>query len=241
MASWAGPMGMVMVVLLLAADRDTTAAGPEGADGRSPVWHTLAPLPDAEGFAGMFAGTIGEALVVAGGANFPGRRPWEGGLKTWYDAVWMLDEPGGTWRSAGRLPRPAAYGVSASTPDGLICAGGGDARHHHADVYRLSRHDGRIGVTPLPSLPRPCAFASGAVAGQTLYLAGGIEHPDAVACLRTFWCSTSAIPVPAGERWSRVPVRSGCSRCRGRSATGSTFSVARGFIATGRDDPLAST
>ena len=51
-------------------------------------WSTLAPLPDEKGVAGAFAGVSGRdpesaALIVAGGANFPGQPPWAGGTKAW--------------------------------------------------------------------------------------------------------------------------------------------------------------
>jgi N-acetylneuraminate epimerase len=166
----------VLAPALLAADQPPLAP-----------WRPLPPLPDLEGFGGMFAGTCGRALVAAGGANFPDRRPWEGGAKRWYDTVWLLDEPGGAWRRAGRLPRPTAYGASSNTPSGVVCAGGGDADRHFEDVYRLTTKAGQVAVERLPPLPRPCAFMSGATVGDTLYLAGGLERPDATACLRTFW------------------------------------------------------
>jgi N-acetylneuraminic acid mutarotase len=150
-------------------------------------WASLPPLPDAEGFAGMFAGRCGGALVVAGGANFPAKRPWEGGVKHWYDAAWILDDPAGAWRRVGQLPRAIAYGVSASDSGGLICAGGGDGQEHVATVMRLSVADGRLRIEPLPSLPKPCSFACGTVVAGTLYVQGGIERPDATACLHTFW------------------------------------------------------
>ncbi|MFN6050335.1 MAG: galactose oxidase, partial [Planctomycetia bacterium] len=46
-------------------------------------WEKLPPLPDEAGFASMFAGVAGEKLVAAGGANFPDKKPWEGGTKVW--------------------------------------------------------------------------------------------------------------------------------------------------------------
>ena len=72
------------------------------------AWKQLPPLPDAPGVAGPFAGVSGGALLVAGGANFPDRMPWEGGKKVWLDRVWVLEKPDGVWREAGKLPRPLA-------------------------------------------------------------------------------------------------------------------------------------
>ena len=73
-------------------------------------WATLPPIPDEEGFAGLFAGVSDNMLICAGGANFPHKKPWEGGIKQWYDHIYILDEPGGKWRrSDTRLP--VAQGV----------------------------------------------------------------------------------------------------------------------------------
>src|SRR6478735_8290395 len=100
--------------------------------------HTwLPPLPDPEGFAGGFAGTDHGALIFAGGSNFPGKKPWEGGVKVWYDGVFVLDAPEGQWKRVGRLPRAYGYGASVSTPHGVICIGGGDSDRNLADVLRI--------------------------------------------------------------------------------------------------------
>jgi N-acetylneuraminic acid mutarotase len=45
-------------------------------------WGELPRIPDKFGFAGSFAGTANNALIVAGGANFPdGGAPWTGSKK----------------------------------------------------------------------------------------------------------------------------------------------------------------
>ncbi len=150
-------------------------------------WEKLPPLPDHEGFATPFAGVSGEALIVAGGANFPDKRPWEGGTKIWYDHVFVLEKPNGTWQSGFKLPKPNAYGVSLTTAEGLICLGGGDAKQNFNDVFLLKWADHKISATPLPGLPKPCAFMCGALVGHTIYLAGGIETPNATTALKTFW------------------------------------------------------
>jgi N-acetylneuraminate epimerase len=165
-------------------------------------WEALPPLPDREGFAAPFAGTSGGALLVAGGANFPDQRPWDGGMKTWYDAIYRLDQPAGTWNQAGRLPRPIAYGISVSTHEGVVCIGGGDARQHFADVFRLELSDGQVRAVTLPSLPRARAFASGALVGDTVYVVGGLERPDATRCADTIWALDLGQPSP---RWQAVP------------------------------------
>ncbi|MCB1225479.1 MAG: galactose oxidase [Verrucomicrobiales bacterium] len=153
----------------------------------APTWTALPPLPDPEGFAGSFAGVVKDQLIVAGGANFPGAKPWEGGQKGWYDKIFRLDQPNGTWQVVGQLPRPLGYGVSITAPEGLVCIGGSDATQHHAEVFLLHEYEGKLEAKNLPPLPRPCANSCGALVGRTIIVAGGLERPDATLALHTVW------------------------------------------------------
>jgi N-acetylneuraminic acid mutarotase len=172
-------------------------------------WERLPPIPDREGVAGAFAGVSGGALVLAGGANFPDRKPWEGGTKRWHDAVYVLDRPDVTWAAAGRLPRPLAYGVSATHRDTVVCAGGSDASKHYADCFRLEWVGGQLKTSPLTPLPRPVANGCGALLGDTLYVAGGQEKPDAPAALKTLYALDLAANTPA---WKELPACPGPGR-----------------------------
>src|ERR1019366_969557 len=62
-----------------------------GTDAIADEWKLLPSLPDKEGFAGSFAGVSNGAMIVAGGANFPDKKPWDGGKKLWYDTVFVLE------------------------------------------------------------------------------------------------------------------------------------------------------
>jgi SSS family solute:Na+ symporter len=155
-------------------------------------WGTLASLPDAIGFAGPFCGTDGAALMVAGGANFPDRPPWEGGKKIWHDRIFILENSEGTWLEVGELRRPLGYGVSLSLPagtaagPGVVCLGGSDAERHYADCFILRWKNQKIEIVDLPSLPRPLANACGAILGDTIYVAGGIETPESTRAQNCF-------------------------------------------------------
>jgi N-acetylneuraminic acid mutarotase len=151
------------------------------------TWKQLAPLPDKLGVAGAFAGVSGGALLVAGGANFPDKMPWDGGTKVWHDAVFVLEKPDGEWRVAGRLPEPLGYGVAVSHSRGLICVGGSDAQRHHASALVLRWFKGRLEIERLPDLPEHCANLTGALLGDTLYVAGGLKTPTATNALNTFF------------------------------------------------------
>lgn len=144
-----------------------------------PTWSQLPPLPDTAGLGGNFTGESGGALLVAGGCNFPQKPFWEGGKKAWYDNVYVLEKPDGQWRRVGKLPHPIAYGISVTTKLGLVCIGGADASRHYADVLALCWSGSGLHIQKLPSLPIPLAYASGAVVGDTIYVAGGLTKPDA--------------------------------------------------------------
>ena len=172
-------------------------------------WNRLSPLPDREGFAGPFAGVSHGALLVAGGANFPGKKPWEGGKKVWSDAVYVLDRPNGEWKVAGKLPRPLGYGVSVTHRDGVICVGGSDADKHFADAFRLEWNEGKLKCTSLPALPKPVANACGALVGDVLYLAGGQEKPDSTSTFKAVWSIDLAAKEP---KWKPVEAWPGSGR-----------------------------
>lgn len=150
-------------------------------------WRSLPALPDREGFAGSYAGETGGALLVAGGANFPGKRPWEGGTKVWYDQVFALEPGARNWRLAGRLPQAGGYGVSASVSEGFVLAGGGDARHNFREVWLARWNGNEVVFEPLPALPLPLSQSAGALVGRTLYIAGGLNRPEDTQAQRALY------------------------------------------------------
>jgi N-acetylneuraminic acid mutarotase len=146
--------------------------------------------------------------VLAGGANFPDGPPWEGGKKVWYDDVFVLETPGGEWRTAGILPCPLAYGVSVSHKRGLILIGGSDARRHYASVWVLHWNGPQCGREALPGMPEPCANLCGALVQDTVYVAGGTATPDATNALGTFLAMDLARKRPGWrslETWPGPP------------------------------------
>ena len=177
---------MLALPAAYAAPSELLAAGDEPAVPiplQQPLgWEKLPAIPNSVGVAGPFVGVHEGVLLVAGGANFPDAVPWKGGKKVWHDAIYAM-ERGGAWKKVGTLPRPLAYGVSVSTPDGVLCIGGSDAEQCHSDVFLLQR-DGT--TKPLPSLPRPLAFMSGARVGETTYVAGGQEKMKDAHATRNF-------------------------------------------------------
>jgi N-acetylneuraminic acid mutarotase len=66
-------------------------------------WSEAAILPAPDGLnrslgvAGPVQGVSNGVLVVAGGSNFPGKMPWDGGKKVYYSKVYILEYSSGKY------------------------------------------------------------------------------------------------------------------------------------------------
>lgn len=202
-------------------------------------WTPATALPDREGFAAMFAGTSHGRLLVAGGANFPERPPWEGGSKVWYDNVYVLDRPHGTWAAAGRLPGPRAYGVSVTFREAVLCWGGSDAEQHYADGFRLEWQTSGLQISPLPALPIPIANACGAVVDDRLYVAGGLQSPAAATALHRIFMLDLSSTAELSQRatWTELPAWPGRGRMLSVAAAwdGAFWLIGGAALRRGRD------
>ncbi|WP_156514656.1 galactose oxidase [Planctomyces sp. SH-PL14] len=171
-------------------------------------WIERPSLPDPRGFASMFAGVSNGAILAAGGANFPGALPWEGGRKVWHDRIFLADVKGGAWRLADeKLPRPLAYGVSATWRDEILCVGGETSiadppgSQYRSEAFSLRWTGQAIERTDLPPLPQPISNACGALIDSRLYVAGGASSPTATSTLHTFLMLDLAAPA-AERKWA---------------------------------------
>jgi SSS family transporter len=160
-------------------------------------------------------GVHGEALIVAGGANFP-QPVWET-EKQWHDQIYVLTSAQGVleWRAAGQLPRPIAYGAAVSTPQGVVCMGGNDAEQARREVFLLSWDAAAQAVRrkDYPALPSPCAYGQAALVGDVIYLAGGQQADDLSSAMNNFWALDLARRENAAEfRWRELATWPGPSR-----------------------------
>lgn len=148
-----------------------TAAGEVG-----PLeWRPLPPLPDPIGVAGPFVGTHRGVIVVAGGANFAAADAadlWDVAKQFQAAAFVLAPEPGEAggyaWRSGFSLDAPVAYGASASTAAGIVCAGGDDGTQVFAAVFLLTWNPktSTLAQRVLPPLPTPSTAGGAAVVGR---------------------------------------------------------------------------
>ncbi len=147
-----------------------------GRSGFTITWSHLPDLPPADGqphqlgLAGPFVGLHNDALLVAGGANFPHGAPWEpdkvadrmatdrGGKKVYWNDIYVLTRedhpqtpstsptlPVYQWRrSETALPHAVGYGVAVSTDYGLICIGGESKPFVEDDDNNVTQTDVRF-------------------------------------------------------------------------------------------------
>ena len=160
-------------------------------------WKQLADLPDAEGWAGMYAGVNNGALIVAGGANFPEKPLWEGGPKRWTDRVFVMTPESAGWMDAAPLPKPLGYGATASLPQGVMLIGGSNAEGAVADCYMLCWEGSQVTCRELPQLPVTLTGHAAAVMGGKVYVQGGSIAPGEQDAESRLW-----IFDPATETWT---------------------------------------
>jgi sialate O-acetylesterase len=159
----------------------------------------LAAIPDAayaKGVSAPFYGVVGEALVVAGGANFPDKSLLEGGAKRVYADIWALVS--GEWVHEGVLPDSTAYGATFAVDGALILAGGNVCGETTDKVYELKLQDGKAVLRVLPPLPVPMEQCGWTRDGDRLFLVGGVGTTDVYACtIGSYeWAKVAELPEP---------------------------------------------
>lgn len=164
----------------------STGALPQKKAILSVEWEKLATLPNADGsaslgFAGAINGVHHDALMVAGGANFPDKMPWEGGEKYYSDEIHILQKKEGKYlwnkKASSKLPQPIAYSGNTATPRGIVYAGGENESGLSDKVYLLKwdASQSQVEIKPLPDLPVALTNAGLTHIGCVVYLAGGDE------------------------------------------------------------------
>lgn len=131
------------------------------------------------GLAGAFAGCIHNRLLIAGGSNFPDSMPWQGGKKTYWNDIYILDikkngKAGWQNTRAIRLKENIAYGASVQLGNAIVCIGGENENGISKKVFllQLGPHHTPV-ITDLPELPVPLSNLSAVAVGAVVYAAGG--------------------------------------------------------------------
>ncbi len=140
---------------------------------------SLKPFVENPGLAGAFSGIVDNHLIVMGGANFPDKKPWEGGVKQWWRTLYSLSLDENAKRQEWQgdddfLPYSVAYGVSIQLKEGVLCIGGNDANQCYDKVWMVKRENSQWKIDlDWPSLPTPLSCGCGTLLDGKIYLLGG--------------------------------------------------------------------
>ncbi|MHC4799346.1 MAG: sodium:solute symporter family protein, partial [Planctomycetota bacterium] len=199
-------------------------------------WSQLPSLPNPIGFAGPFVGVSNDALIVAGGANFPDGPSWEGYPKVWHDEVFILTEPEGKWATGYKLHRPLGYGVSLTWNNRVVCLGGSDRDRHYGEAFMLYWAGNKLETIALPPMPKSCAFSAGVLVNDIIYVAGGQETPSSTEALRNFWALDLSVAA-RNMKWEKLESWPGKARILPVMATqeGAVFLISGARLYNGAD------
>lgn len=173
-------------------------------------WTRVAMLQEKDGkpslgYAGAINGVSNGVLLVAGGANFPNKMPWEGGSKHYSADIHVLERSSDNYSwidlKNGGLPKAVAYCGSTSTDLGIVYAGGEDADGLSKAAFLLSWNTGTktIDIKKMPELPLALTNIGLTHLGHLVYAAGGDGQHESS---NTLFCLDLD---KADATWQRLP------------------------------------
>lgn len=138
----------------------------------------IAEIPTSivqSGIAGAFSGNISNIIILAGGSDFPDRKPWEGGEKKYYQDIYILTENNGKYScklSSTKLPVPLGNGCSASDGKAIFCFGGNNNNGSNKTVYAITSTGVNVKVDSICTLPVNFLPASATYHKGNIYIHG---------------------------------------------------------------------
>lgn len=208
-------MSIYAFILMLCMTLISTKALPQNNAISNIEWKKLVSLSNADGsasigFAGAINGINRKALIVAGGANFPEKMPWEGGEKFYSDEIHVIKMSGGEYMGdrsiVYKLPEPIAYSGTTSTPKGIVYAGGENREGLSKKTYIINWKPLKktIEIKALPDLPVAITNAGLTSIKNVVYLVGGDE---AKASSSAFYHLNLSSKKPQWEMLPDLPVK----------------------------------
>ena len=166
-------IGCLVVMMGLLWARGSPPVGLEWSEG-----FALPPQEDGHAAIGVgapFAGEHKGIALLAGGSNFPDEPLLKGGKKRYCADIYALPSGSTNWVRAGRLSQPAAEGMSATTPRGVVCVGGGADGETFSRAFLLTWNValGRAVETALPDFPCGVRLGGAAAKDNRVYVTGG--------------------------------------------------------------------
>ncbi|OMQ11857.1 galactose oxidase [[Flexibacter] sp. ATCC 35103] len=149
-------------------------------------WKKAAQLQNTDGslslgFAGPINGISNNVLIVAGGANFPDKMPWEGGKKHYSNEIHVLEKAADdfNWNTKAihTLPEPIAYPGNVTTNSGIVYVGGENENGLSNKAYLLNWNADKneIETKSLPDFPIAITNIALTHLDNIVYAIGGDE------------------------------------------------------------------
>ena len=149
-------------------------------------WKKAAQLLNADGtlslgFAGPINGISNDVLIVAGGANFQDKMPWEGGKKHYSKEIHVLQKKDNQYnwnkKALSTLPEPIAYAGNTSTSLGIIYVGGENENGLSNKAYLLNWNADKneVETKSLPDFPIALTNIALTHIDNVVYALGGDE------------------------------------------------------------------
>ncbi len=195
---------------------------------------------DNEGYAGTFSGIIDDKLFLAGGANYPETKPWEGGMKIFNDKIYVFDIVNDTLISTENiysLPYSIAYGASVSLPEGILCIGGNNSDQCFSSVFlmRWDHEYQKISFFDYPELPVPLSYASAVLLKNKVYVIGGSSSVDGEDTGNHFYMLDLSEGKTEEMEWKTLPAFPGKGRIFSVTVVQSNGSTPCIYLFSGRN------
>lgn len=172
----------LLILIFMLPTSDTIAQKPALAIS----WKEIALIPSSDsiestGYAGVINGVNNNVLIVAGGSDFPDKKPWEGGKKAYSDKIFVLEKKGKNfiWNKnvKSTLPEPIAYCGSTSTAAGIVYVGGENEKgiSNKCFIVKWNAEKNDVEIKPLPDLPLALTNIAVTHIDNMVYALGGDE------------------------------------------------------------------
>lgn len=129
------------------------------------------------GVAGPIVGIHHNHLLIAGGANFPEKMPWEGGVKKYQHSAYIFSLHDNKLQLIDTVSfhTSTAYAANSSQEEGIYTAGGENEEGASSQFHRYtwSKIKNNFVAQPLADLPLPLSNASLVSDEHNCYLIGG--------------------------------------------------------------------
>jgi solute:Na+ symporter, SSS family len=192
------------------------------------------------GLAGPYTGIDDGVLILAGGANFPDKLPWEGGIKRYYDEIFILPLTTTgeySWEKPDvKIPFAAAYGGAVETPAGLLCFGGNTSGEAISESWFINYlpETGDVEIKPGPALPVSLTNFAFAKVDGNVYIAGGLTELSGASGNHFFRLNTTSSN-PDGWKWEALPTWEGKPRAFAVGAGQSNGEINCFYLFSGRN------